>query len=35
VRGFVGGGLARISDDYRLDAPFQTEPLFFGGVALY
>jgi hypothetical protein len=35
VRGFVGGGLARISDEYRLDAPFETEPLFFGGVALY
>jgi hypothetical protein len=35
LRGFVGGGVARISDDYRLQAPFETEPLLFGGVALY
>ncbi|HEU5311217.1 MAG TPA: hypothetical protein VFV24_07160, partial [Candidatus Eisenbacteria bacterium] len=35
MKGFVGAGVARISDDYRLDAPFTTEPLFFGGVALY
>jgi hypothetical protein len=35
MKGFVGAGVARISDDYRLDAPFETEPLFFGGVALY
>lgn len=35
LRGFLGGGVARISDDYRLQAPFEAEPLFFGGVALH
>jgi len=35
MRGFIGGGVARISDDYRLQAPFETEPLLFGGVALH
>ncbi|HEX5032076.1 MAG TPA: hypothetical protein VFX78_11540 [Candidatus Eisenbacteria bacterium] len=35
AKGFIGGGVARISDEYRMDAPFETEPLVFGGVALY
>jgi len=36
TKAFVGGGVARIADNYdRLNAPFETEPLFFGGVALY
>ena len=35
AKGFVGGGVARIWDEYRMDAPFETEPLVFGGVALY
>jgi hypothetical protein len=35
AKGFIGGGVARISEEYRMDAPFETEPLVFGGVALY
>ena len=35
TKGFIGGGVARISDEYRMDAPFETEPLVFGGIALY
>ena len=35
AKGFIGGGVARISDEYRMDAPFETEPLVFGGIALY
>ena len=35
LRGFVGGGVARIASEYRLDSDFETEPLFFGGFALY
>lgn len=35
AKGFVGGGVARISSEYRMDAPFETEPLVFGGVALH
>ena len=35
AKGFVGGGVARIWDEYRIDAPFEAEPLVFGGVALY
>jgi hypothetical protein len=35
ARGFIGGGVARIASKYRLDAPFETKPMFFGGVALY
>lgn len=35
AKGFIGGGVARISSEYRMDAPFETEPLVFGGVALY
>ena len=35
VRAFAGGGVSRIYSEYRLDAPGETEPLFFGGVSLY
>ena len=35
MKGFVGSGVARIWDEYRLDAPFETEPLFFAGLALF
>jgi hypothetical protein len=35
AKGFVGGGVARISSEYRMDAPFETEPLVFGGIALH
>ena len=35
AKGFAGGGVARIWDEYRLDAPAETEPLFFAGMALF
>jgi len=36
VKWFVGGGVARIAENYdRLNAPHETKPLFFGGVGLY
>jgi len=36
TKAFVGAGVARIADNYdRLNAPSETKPLFFGGVALY
>ena len=35
MKGFAGGGVARIWDEYRLDAPFETEPMFFAGMALF
>jgi hypothetical protein len=35
AKGFVGGGVARISSEYRMDAPFETKPLVFGGIALH
>ena len=35
AKGFAGGGVARIWDEYRMDAPFETEPLFVAGMALF
>ncbi|HKO22511.1 MAG TPA: hypothetical protein VJX91_07635 [Candidatus Eisenbacteria bacterium] len=35
AKGFAGGGVARIWDEYRLDAPFETEPLVFAGLGLF
>ena len=35
VRGFVGAGVAQIYSEYGSGASSETEPLFFGGVALH
>jgi hypothetical protein len=35
AKGFAGGGVARIWDEYRLNAPAETEPLFFAGMGLF
>ena len=35
MRGFVGAGVAQIYSEYGSGASSETEPLFFGGVALY
>ena len=34
-RGFVGAGIAQIYSEYGSDATSETEPLFFGGVAIH
>ena len=34
VRGFAGAGVAQIYSEYSSDATSETEPLFFGGVAI-